>query len=1670
MFASKPTWSKIVQQNNHQRTYSATPSKVKGCGKGPVGQVKASNSPPISPTSAPGTNNGIHGTDTREKKSPDPPAEEKKRRVSATEYYADVQQNELDALSSIYGDDFVEVAGKPLAWNKTPDHAFRLRLKALSDEGTFTYLAVTMPNTYPKTVPQLSLVNAASLPENTRASIEDVLKTKPKTLLGSEMIFEIAMAIQDILEEAAEKKVRMKELPSLENERAVQAAASLQEAQQQEEQMAKKKEAENAEEERALGKLVEEELKRRHDKAKKPRRPTDTFSEYSKQEELLENALSQSPGFTTFERRIAYSAGGQVCSFRSVFGKAKINKRAPRGFPQGWSEVSIVQPVNALLADSAPLFALRHVIIGDKEGDKHDKETTEKVRSLEAELEKLKKLRHPNVLDPIEFKITRNPGASWDMYFLTDYANMGSLRRQLAVHSPFKASNVKAWMIQLLEATDFLHRNGIVHKSIHPDNILLTEDSSSNGEFSIKIADAYSYSMSHAFTNKPPSAASARSAYWSPPEFARNEGTRTAQSDIWDLGLVLLQMAFGVDILRTYASPTSLINSLDLSESFESIVREIFRSDPKRRPTAFDLLPFEFLRNDEPPLDQSETPTSAAIAVVPRSRHDSIPIGSNPSRYQNDFVEAGRLGRGGFGEVVKARNKLDGRFYAVKKITEKSKSALTDVLSEIMLLSRLNHPYVVRYFTAWIEEDFNQAQSNNEVAVSSTDSPSSVSDSDEEYDQDLELELAHSAGGLDFISSSGYPKIEFGYDSDEEEPSTESDGVISPGLQSRSGRSTGVRSPTRRSPKPQTRKSRSSSEAASTSTTLYIQMEYCEKKTMRDLIGQGLCENVEESWRLFRQILEGLAHIHSHGIIHRDLKPENIFIDVSNAPRIGDFGLATSGQFSVDKTSSLAIMGDSLTHSIGTTFYVAPELRSSAGMQYNQKVDMYSLGIIFFEMCYPLKTGMERDQILRDLREPEHTLPSDFSSSDKGAQGDIILSLLNHKPNERPSSAELLRSGIVPTQMEDETVRLALERLSNPDSPYYQQMMAALFERPSKKVQDFAWDARSVHKTTPHELFLQGMVKDKLISIFRHHGAVQGRRQMLFPKSDYYPSSVVRLLDSSSTLVQLPYDLTLPNARAIAKGEVTPDKSFCFGTVFREALNGCQPRSHREVDFDVVSHDTLDLALREAEVIKVLDEIINEFPSLRSSPMCFHINHSDLLDIIMDFCRISGAQRSIAKDIVGKLNVGQWTWQKIRNELRSPPLAISTTSLDDLIRFDFRDRPDKAHQKLKGIFDDSELSARLDAIFTHLNAVTTYLKRMGVKRKVYVNPLSSFNEKFYRGGFIFQCVSDTKKRDVFAAGGRYDRLIKDFQLQTTDRKSEYHAVGFNLGWDKLCTSMARYMKTPPKKFLKKSEVETQGAWASKRCDVLVASLDPNLLRTAGLEVMQELWTNGISAELAIDASSHEELMSHYKDDPHSWVVILRHDPGSNMVDRTLKIKTMTEKTPDLDVRMSDLVSWIRAQIGARDHKDATGSGVVTMPRMTRLPSHHDSFSAGPSNEKGADVRVLQAQHRSKKINRRNIVESAQQRAQELSQELLDGPIAAIETTDRVLEAIRDTRLSDPESWRKVCQDAPLVDRKYLMQVQELLEEMRDKEGARNAFIYNFRTGSCICYDLGSLKI
>jgi len=88
------------------------------------------------------------------------------------------------------------------------------------------------------------------------------------------------------------------------------------------------------------------------------------------------------------------------------------------------------------------------------------------------------------------------------------------------------------------------------------------------------------------------------------------------------------------------------------------------------------------------------------------------------SRYERDFEELNLVGQGGFGAVFKAKNRLDDNLYAVKKtrfqLRPKEAFAMRGqsdaFLSEVALLSKMDHPNIVRYFAAWLEEEWSTVQ------------------------------------------------------------------------------------------------------------------------------------------------------------------------------------------------------------------------------------------------------------------------------------------------------------------------------------------------------------------------------------------------------------------------------------------------------------------------------------------------------------------------------------------------------------------------------------------------------------------------------------------------------------------------------------------------------------------------------------------------------------------------------------------------------------------------------------------------------------------------------------------------------------------------------------------------------------------------------------------------
>jgi translation initiation factor 2-alpha kinase 4 len=721
--------------------------------------------------------------------------------------------------------------------------SFDIRIKASSDEELAITLGVVLVATYPKSPPLLTVKNDQGLRESTLFKIQKFLETQPKVFATEEqeMIDRIVEGIREILEDAAQVKAQGRELPSLEEERAAHEAKLAKVAQDEKEREERKRLEESKEEERVLGDMLQEELKRQRTKAKESRKKN--------------RSHNLSPGRTAEDPRDTDEAivFDQPCKLTDRSGDTVYFKTVTGKFVFRNGPITTVYKVKPVLSagELRPSLALKQAdISSDGKDGAHFKK---QLQSLESQLESLKKSRHRNLLEVLDFRIDRgisdsastsSGGATaWTVSVLTPFAEKGPLDELLDLAGHVDVGKVRSWTADLLEGLGFLHSHGIIHQDIHPGNILLCREHS--GDIVPKLADAGFQRELHNICTKVhtlTSTRAAKSAYWFPPEIAGvSKPQYTQKTDVWDFGIVFLQMIFGLDVLQKYHSPASLMESLSLSNSLQELVSKLFKSDPKKRPRAFELTSSEFLATDAAVIVDDESAIAGSLISLPqslpqRNRHDSSGRAPFSSRYREDFFEEARLGKGGFGEVVRARKKLDGQIYAIKKITQKSQATLSEILKEVRLLSQLSHPAVVRYYNTWLEEipDFEGAEGETSTEGAGTE------DSMDTVSHDINIEFGASSRGLDFMSSSGYPHVEFGFDEsgseeDEDEAGGDDDETSSSEEGSEIG-DRGVAIPHAAQRRGSTRPFR---------TVLYISMEYCEKRVSASLYLFNLCQTCE---------------------------------------------------------------------------------------------------------------------------------------------------------------------------------------------------------------------------------------------------------------------------------------------------------------------------------------------------------------------------------------------------------------------------------------------------------------------------------------------------------------------------------------------------------------------------------------------------------------------------------------------------------------------------------------------------------------------------------------------------------------------------------------------------------------------------------------------------------
>ncbi|KAL4251194.1 non-specific serine/threonine protein kinase [Abortiporus biennis] len=1546
----------------------------------------------------------------------------------------DRQQLEITALKSIYDENFIEVP-PPKAWKGAPRLPEFIIQVHHPDEQYASKIYFSLHTKFPKTYPTLASPTFTiqqpimGLKPNEVQRLNSAIHAEAQRNKGIEVVFQIVTFAQDwILNNIAPPVEVSGSLATQMTQRAIaeeQAKKQREEAEAEEEQERAVQRAEELQEQ-IRADVERQQLEReRFQKARK--RAMSDATEVPPSEELLESTPTE-----TFSPPLLWEG--------VEFNTVKLFHPKKEFLGTVWQAEPLVEE------NSVP-FSLELLNIAFEARYYSTSQGRKKLRQMESEIQRLTHIRHINVLAVLAVKLVI-PHSSGPprLVILCEARPSVTLQDVLEDCDCLREDRAQDYLQQILFALSEIHMRELIHRGLIPKYIGLAPSPRPHESKRVKVFKvAYHVKLldMHRSDSFGPDIPRHEEDLqlpdgWLPKDALDSPLLYTKCRDIHSAGVILLQMLLGRDVITRFPDPQSALRHASISPGLQQIALNMLLPVKKGSVTASSLLSdlsgavlSSGSRSPVIPIVGPKTPMLHAFNGSPESDYfRAPPPGQRHSRWKEDWEELELLGKGAFGSVVKARNRIDGRIYAVKKIRLRASQSDSKIFREVNALSRLNHRFIVRYFTTWVETSELASTTTSSVnSDSGTSVPGSRETSkagdDNDTDpftfdlDDLGSESRHSFPSIRFTRSGSPESSSDELESDE----VDDDPFLPEGLKRR--RTITPSLPT-------------------VSRTLYIQMEYVERQTLKERIAEGLTE--EEAWRLFQQILDALVHMSALGILHRDIKLTNIFIDGKGDCKVGDFGLATSSLAAVDPSDvSSTISNDTdMTLDVGTRLYIAPEVQSSrGGPRTHAKADMYSLGIVFFEMNYSFTTGAERIAVIEGLRNTKIFFPPTWETR-RNRQRQIITWLLQHNPNDRPTALELSQSPLLPPRMEDDYFKHALKMMVKPDSPHLQSVLSTLFSQPAKPTRGFLYDAELElydHAT------LNSIVQDRLSEIFRLHGAIDMEPALLMPVVNPEEDQTrAMFLDRHADVVSLPNNALTPFARLAAKANIRRIKRYHIGDIYRPNLTAGHPKALKTAVFDIITPDIENgPSAATAEAITIVNSCIDNFANLGSYE--FHISHTKFFDIAL-----SRVSQDLRAEVIKVLDQSKSSQSQKRSILLRK--GIPRNIVDELeVLTDYDDDVDSILIRLEKV-SPNLLSLLGDAI-KDVKSTIQFAVAAGLNRPIYFYPLYMISSptNYFKDGVCFQVVRRNKRSDVLAVGGRYDHIIS--RLNPLKLKSDsLVAVGVQISLDKITLALAAFQSASQKTILK--EKRSYGYWSPRRCDVYVVSHQEGYLSDR-LEIASWLWKNNISADLmyefGLQNAEHENVVDQCSREGILFIVYPR--PRTARKDQpAFKVKSVLRGT-EYEVSRQELVPFLHQQIAEQKRIDASLSGVDAVSEG--LPGSTSTKEVASS----ADVHLILPgdAKKQRKQTKQMFLDRAFEFGLELKNAVVQSgmPVIAIDVPSTVFEEMtkNSSWVTDEDPWKSILTGFPTLHTQYAQQIRDAVRKRKD-DGLKFVILFAVR--------------
>ena len=414
------------------------------------------------------------------------------------------------------------------------------------------------------------------------------------------------------------------------------------------------------------------------------------------------------------------------------------------------------------------------------------------------------------------------------------------------------------------------------------------------------------------------------------------------------------------------------------------------------------------------------------------------------TRLEKDFKEITpirkNIYRNSIDVLLKAKHKIDEQLYAIKikKLTNPNEEQ--SIIAEAQNMKKIRSKHIVEYITCWLDTSvgnlsylFNEKIKNQKEEINDDNFYSSKSNSKVAEKNNLKSLISNDEIKDDHYIKKLYTKD---YVSDDESTSNKKNkiNIDNKYYEKKEENINKNKSPKKIKLKEKNtyiddsfiknNKSKNQKNVSDLSIYFFIQMEFCQEITLSKYIEDHSKIKINNRiiYTFTYQLIKSLAKIHSQNIIHANINPENIFVINEDSIKIGDFSSAKDIELKFKKKISkyskgslsqsyqnlmeLSTNDEIETNHIEESLYSSPE--QNKGTVVSKKSDVYSVGLVLYEMCECFPDEEKRNKGIKLLKKNK-TFEEKFKKEYE-LQCKLILKMIEDDEDKRPSCEELLKS------------------------------------------------------------------------------------------------------------------------------------------------------------------------------------------------------------------------------------------------------------------------------------------------------------------------------------------------------------------------------------------------------------------------------------------------------------------------------------------------------------------------------------------------------------------------------------------------------------------------------------------------------------------------------------